>query len=132
MRLLDWTEDFSTGVAAADADHRELIATINRLYDEFGDPDHPRDAAGLIADVLGAVAAHFADEEELMRTRSYAGFEPHKQDHDRLLDDLRDMMEAFAGADEPDSVELSLRLEPWFARHFHSHDAAAIRALGAQ
>jgi hemerythrin len=131
MRLLDWKEDFSTGVAAADADHRELIGAINRLYDEFDDPDHPRDAAALIADVLGAVAAHFSAEEELMRSRSYAGLEPHKQDHDRLLDELNDMMEAFAGADEPDSVELSLRLEPWFARHFHSHDAAMIQAIGA-
>ena len=131
MRLLDWKEDFSTGVASADADHRELIDTINRLYAEFGDPDHPRDAASLIADVLTAVAIHFAEEEDLMRSRAYLGFERHKEDHDRLLDDLHDMMEAFAGADEPDSVELSLRLEPWFTRHFNSYDAAMIQALGA-
>ena len=132
MRLLDWKEDFRIGVDAADADHRELVDTINRLHDEFDDPGHPRDAASLIADVLGAVAAHFSDEEVLMRTRGYPGLDQHKQDHDRLLDELRDMMEAFAGADEPDSVELSLRLEPWFARHFHSYDAAMIIALGAR
>jgi len=131
MRLLNWKDDFSTGVAAADADHRELIDMINRLYDEFGDPDHPRDAAGLIADVLAAVAAHFAEEESLMRSRAYPGFTPHKEDHDRLLDELHDMMDAFAGADEPDSVELSLRLEPWFVRHFHSYDAAMAQAFGA-
>ena len=131
MRLLDWKEDFSTGVASADADHRELIDTINRLYDEFGDPNHPRDAANLIADVLTAVAIHFAEEEDLMRSRAYPGFERHKEDHDRLLDELHDMMEAFAGADEPDSVELSLRLEPWFARHFNGYDAAMIQELGA-
>ena len=132
MRLLDWKEDFSTGVASADADHRELIDTINRLYAEFGDPDHPRDAASLIADVLTAVAIHFAEEEDLMRSVAYPGFERHKEDHDRLLDELHDMMEAFAGADEPDSVELSLRLEPWFTRHFNSYDAAMIQALDAR
>ncbi len=131
MRLLDWKEDFCIVVDAADTDHRALIDTINRLYDEFGEPDHPRDAASLISDVLTAVATHFLEEEELMRTAAYQGFERHKEDHDRLLDELHDMMEAFAGADEPDSVELSLRLEPWFARHFHSYDAAMIRALGA-
>jgi len=130
MRLLDWKDDFSTGVADADADHRALIDGINRLYGEFGDPAHPRNAASLIADVLAAVAMHFAEEENLMRSRGYPAFERHKEDHDRLLDELHDMMEAFASADEPDSVELSLRLEPWFARHFHSHDAAMLQALG--
>ncbi len=129
MRLLDWKKEFSVGVSALDREHRDLIDTINLLHDEFDDPDHPRDAASLLLAVIEVVAAHFAEEEAAMQLGDYSGFAAHKEDHDLLLEQLHDLAVAFEGADEVDSVDLALRLEPWFVRHFHSHDARMMEAL---
>ncbi len=129
MRLLDWKQEYCLGIDAVDHDHRDLIETINRLHEAYDDPIHPHDAATVLRAVITVVGEHFAEEETVMRARAYAGLAAHKQDHDLLLDALRDLAEAFEGADELDSVELALRLEPWFARHFHSYDARMIEAL---
>jgi hemerythrin len=65
-----------------------------------------------------------------MRDRRYERLGAHKQDHERLLDDLRDIMDAFERAEEIDSVELATRLDSWFSRHFRTHDAEFHQAFG--
>ena len=57
-----------------------------------------------------------------MREERYDRLGPHKQDHERLLDDLRDIMDAFEQSEEVDAVELATRLDTWFTRHFRTHD----------
>lgn len=79
-------------------------------------------------DLLRAVSAHFAHEERQMRHAGYDQTEAHKDDHERLLDALRDLMDA-----EPDqhaAEHLARVLGDWFAGHFSSHDARLHNRLG--
>jgi hemerythrin len=64
-----------------------------------------------------------------MREHRYEAYPPHKEDHERLLDILRDIMEDFeAGADY--QAAFSKRLHDWFVEHFRTHDALLHRRLG--
>jgi hemerythrin len=130
MRLIDWKEEYHVGIDSIDDEHRRLIETINRLHEELDSPDHKRTVPGFFGRLLVEIRVHFAHEEEFMRAHDYAGLTPHKEDHDLLLEELRDMMEAFERSVEVDSVELSLRLDAWFSRHFHHHDTQLHQALG--
>ena len=38
-----------------------------------------------------------------MRRASYGDFEPHKEDHENLLDEIRDIMDAYEGGEYLDS-----------------------------
>ncbi len=130
MRLMNWKDEYKVGIDAIDTEHRELIEAINRLHEELDSPDRKRTVPGFFRRLLVEIKAHFAHEEEFMREHHYAGLGAHKEDHDLLLDELRDIMEAFERSVEIDSVDLSMRLDAWFFRHFHHYDTQLHLALG--
>ncbi len=131
MRLLDWKDEYSVGIEAVDHEHKELIALINGLYAELESTDARRTVPAFFGDLLKAIGAHFALEERFMRERNYDRLDRHKADHERLLDELRDIMDAFDHAIEIDSVELADRMDVWFSRHFRTHDAEFHQAAAA-
>ena len=80
--------------------------------------------------VYERLKAHFALEERFMRERSYDQLLQHKNDHERLLDEIRDIMEDFEASAGLDERLLAQRLDAWFSRHFETHDARLHSALG--
>ena len=123
MSLIEWKEEFELGVPAIDHEHRELITLINQLFEEAefsGDRDRLVESLG---EIYAQIAAHFALEEKMMRNTGYEALGEHKDDHEKLLDQLRDIMDRVE--DEPgyDKNQLSGELEHWFTEHFRTHDA---------
>jgi hemerythrin-like metal-binding protein len=131
MSLLQWKAEYSVGIEAVDHEHQELIALINRLHRELDAADARLTVPAFFGDLLAAISGHFALEEKFMRDRRYRSLGPHKSDHERLLDELREIMDVFEQAEEVDTVELAGRLDTWFTRHFRTHDAELHRLLGA-
>jgi len=130
VTLLQWKNEYSVGIEAVDHEHKELIDLINQLHAELYATDAKLTVPAFFGDLLKAISAHFALEEKFMREHGYVRLDPHKDDHERLLDELREIMDAFENAEEVDAVELSLRLDAWFTRHFKTHDAELHRAIG--
>jgi hemerythrin len=130
MPLLQWKDRYSVGVEAVDHEHRELIDLINRLYEAWAHQDSPAAIENFFGDLYRGISAHFAFEERFMRERSYAHLAAHKTDHERLLDEIRDIMDDFSDAPEASRL-LAAQLEAWFARHFETHDARLHKALGS-
>ncbi len=131
MRLLTWKPEYRIGIAAIDHEHQALIETVNRLHGELESPARRQTVPAFFGELLREISAHFALEEKVMRELRYEHFARHKEDHEQLLDELRDMMDVFEYSEEVDSVELGTRLESWFSRHFRTHDAQLHRAVGA-
>lgn len=129
MALLQWKDEYSTGLEDVDEEHRDLIDIINRLHDLMLADDAKLTVPAFFDRLLKGVSTHFALEERIMGESDYPELAAHQEDHDRLLDDIRDLAEAFERAEEVDSVELALRLEPWFRRHFATHDLRLHRTL---
>ncbi|HEY6980764.1 bacteriohemerythrin [Reyranella sp.] len=129
MSLLRWSERYRVGIAAVDHEHRELIDLINRLHDAFLQDRGNATVEGLFGDLLAAISSHFALEERFMREHGYDGFAAHKEDHERLLDEIREIMDDFRDHAELAGQELTRRLDAWFSRHFETHDARLHSAL---
>ena len=130
MCLLLWEDRYSVGVAAVDHEHKELIGLINRLYAEAIAQVSKEAVINFFGDVFKAISSHFALEERLMRERRYDQLIQHKNDHERLLDEIRDLMEDFEACDRFDEKLLARRLDAWFSRHFESYDARLHSVLG--
>jgi hemerythrin len=66
-----------------------------------------------------------------MRKHRYDEYLEHKSDHEKLLDDLRDIMDAHA-ADRYFDYEqaLATAVRDWFVDHFKTKDARLHRKLG--
>ncbi len=137
MPLLDWKDSYSVGIEAVDHEHRELIDLINTAHAELtasgGGDSGGRNASAIFGDIYKGISSHFALEEKFMREHGYDQLDDHKSDHERLLDELRDIMDDYDdGGDvgEAESARLSERLGAWFARHFGTHDARLHSRLG--
>jgi hemerythrin len=130
MALLQWNDRYRVGIDAVDHEHRELIDLINRLYTELSAKRAKTNVSAFFGDLFKGISAHFALEEKFMRERGYDQLAAHKTDHERLLDEIRDIMEGFEQSDEIDSADLARRLDTWFSRHFETHDARLHKALG--
>lgn len=131
MALLQWKDHYGIGIEAVDHEHRELIGLINRLHDELAAKGSRQSAEAFFGDLFMGISAHFALEERFMREHSYDQLPQHKADHERLLDEIRDIMDEFQDSEEVGTVELAARLDVWFSRHFEIHDARLHKALGA-
>lgn len=131
MGLLNWEDRYSVGIAAVDHEHKELIELINRVYDEAVAHRSKEAVIRFIGDLFKAISAHFALEERFMRERGYDQLTQHKNDHERLLDEIRDIMEDFEASSSFDDRQLAAALDAWFSRHFETHDARLHKALGA-
>ena len=123
MTLLEWRENFSIGIAEVDHEHRELIGLINSLHAALGDERAGEQVEAFLGEIFADIAAHFALEERVMRERRYGALAGHKADHERLLDQLRDMMDAQAEGAELDDARFGGQLAEWFSGHFRTHDA---------
>ncbi len=130
MTLLRWKDGYSVGIDAVDHEHKELIELINRLHDAAASRRSREAVLAFFGDLFKAISAHFALEERFMRERNYAQLQSHKQDHERLLDEIRDIMDDFEEGEELDDFALAQSLDAWFSRHFETHDARLHNALG--
>jgi len=129
MAPIEWKPEYSVGDPAVDHEHRELVELVNSAAGAILDDRPGADVDRCLGDLMRAISAHFAHEEKQMRRASYDHLVPHKADHERLLDALRDIMDG--AADTPLAAErLTAVLEAWFTEHFRTHDARLHRRLG--
>lgn len=128
--LLEWRPEFSIGLPEVDTEHRDIIRLINALYDSCLCRDEPSAVAGFLGETYAWIHAHFALEERLMRDIGYDGYAPHKAEHERLLAEIGEVIEACETGAAFDADGFGAVLAAWFAGHFRTQDARLYRRLG--
>jgi hemerythrin len=131
MALIEWRDEFDTGVAEVDHEHRELIGLINDLHGQIRDQGGPDRIEAFLGEVFARISAHFALEETVMRKHRYDEYQAHKAEHEALLDQIRDIMDDYAAGAYQDADEaLATAVRDWFVNHFKTKDARLHRKLG--
>jgi hemerythrin-like metal-binding protein len=123
MTLIEWKEQYSLGVPAVDYEHRELVDLINELYGNVTGSGTKITVLDFLGELYTRIAAHFALEEKVMRDNDYDEYVDHKTDHERLLDDIRDLMDDYEDGVNVDVEAFGKRLDEWFSEHFRTRDA---------
>ena len=130
MTLLSWKPAYSLGIPSVDLEHREMIRMINQLYAGLGDKAEADDIEDALENIYAGIASHFALEERHMRDAGYAEYQDHKDQHEDLLDQIRDMMDDFERNPEAGREILQKSLSDWFGHHFATFDARLHHQLG--
>ena len=131
MALVEWKDEFKVGIASVDHEHRHLIGLINSLHAGLAARPAKEAVSSVLGEIYAKIAAHFALEERVMRERRYDQYDDHKADHERLLDEIRDIMDRFeADAYFNYETALATELRDWFALHFRTKDARLHHAIG--
>lgn len=130
MSLIIWKEEFSVGVPSIDHEHQELIESINALNAVAHEGSNYEKVSAALGEIYTQISAHFALEERIMRTAHYDAYPEHKEDHEDLLEELRDIMDRIDYDGTYDEKRLAQELEAWFSVHFSTHDARLHRRFG--
>lgn len=130
MALLRWEESFALGIPEVDYEHRALIDLINQVHDALSASASKIEIADFLAELHASVGAHFALEESIMQRCGYDQFAEHKAEHERLLDEICEVMDDHVFERVP-SCETALadRLRAWFQDHFRNADRRLHDAL---
>lgn len=124
MPLIEWQDEFRIGIPSVDHEHKELIALINALHEGLSGDATSEKIGRFLGEVDTQIAAHFALEERTMRDMNYDQYADHKADHDKLLEQIRDIADAFdAGLYLDYSDQLAEHLKVWFSEHFRTKDS---------
>jgi hemerythrin len=131
MSWIEWKESYRLGIPAVDYEHQEMIALLNDLYEGLQGEVDPRSVDAFLGEVYARISAHFALEEKVMRDQGYDQYAEHKNAHESLLDEIREIMDEHeTGAYETATEVLAERLQVWFTEHFRTHDARLHSQLG--
>jgi hemerythrin-like metal-binding protein len=121
--LLAWDERYRVGIPEVDYEHQELIRLVNETYERLTPVPDPKAVAAVLGEIHDRVSAHFALEEKHMRQERYNGLPAHKADHERLLEEIRDIMDEVEEGVPFEERAFAERLANWFSEHFRTHDA---------
>lgn len=97
MALLDWTPTLDLNVPAMDAEHKELVAAMNRIHElDARAADKPAvDAA--IQKLITLTKKHFADEERHMLAIGFPDLKRHSLIHEDMLKKVAAHHQTFQG-----------------------------------
>ncbi len=123
MGWLAWKDEYSVGVPGVDHEHQQLIEHINQAVTQFSGSDAEGAVSEMLEEIHAQISAHFALEERYMRQESYPRYSGHKEDHERLLEDIHDIMDDYEARQFYDQAAFSKRLHHWFSRHFSTWDS---------
>jgi len=130
VAIVEWSDDFNTGVPDIDMEHRQLFALINDFHDKFlnGSADTAIKAA--IDALVGYVDYHFTREEALLDACRYQGTEDHKRQHRELREQIewyrKSYIEAPAEFDFKDFVNF---LVYWVESHITVTDMGYVPSV---
>lgn len=131
MPLMPWTEDLSVGVEELDADHRQLFAMVNALFDAVEGGSSGDLLAAFFDALVDYTRDHFAREEALMAACHYPGLPSHRMEHFQLAERGHQLRGQFLLGDaEPVSRDLLGLFNGWLTTHIRITDGAYIGCVG--
>lgn len=117
MPLVTWKDEFSVGVPAFDADHRELLDIINALHDEAQAGAPVTSLTALCDRLIMHTMRHFESEEA--RFGGYPRAEEHRRMHDKLKGRVLHFRAQLTGGNAVDGTKL---ITDWLAHHITGED----------
>ena len=123
MAFLEFKDSYRTGHDSVDHEHEEMIGLINDLHSALKQSDAKEKVEEILGEMHGQISSHFALEEKVMRDQQYEDYAPHCRDHNRLLDEILDIMDRVHTDGSYDYMErLEKEVQDWFEIHFREMD----------
>jgi len=129
---LAWNHANFIGVQAMDDQHGILMDTVNELRVQLL---HGAPRARIVEQLerlIEFTGMHFDCEETLLERHRYPGLEPHRVEHQRLMNEIRQTLDRIQRGNECDLQPLLDFLRGWYAEHVEKQDRLYGEWLNAQ
>ena len=133
--LLDKEQFPSVALQSMNAVHHEEIDLINEIAAlvkrKSGGEDVQTTLNSALETFLSHVREHFAPEEALMVKHQFTPYPVHKQEHDRVLNELQGLYDQFKATSNSEALEnyIFTVIPGWMAQHVATMDFVTARFL---
>lgn len=122
MTYLTWSDDLAVGNNFIDGDHQKLIDMVNRLHALMHEGKGKDVLDKVLRNLITYTQEHFRREEDLMRTMRFPGFHEHKDEHEKLLQQVLDLQQKFESGAATLSIQVLHFLRDWLINHIGKSD----------
>ncbi len=105
-----------------DEDHRRLVDLFNILSRSVEEGDATEYIDAVLEELISCTIWHFRHEERLMLMYKYDGIEAHKDEHNDLIDSVRELQQKFHTENKLLTNEDIEYLEDWLTQHILGQD----------
>jgi hemerythrin len=122
MSLIEWTPEYSVGVAEIDEQHKKMFATVNNLYDAIHAKGTTELLRKFIQEMVDYADYHFSTEEKYFEKFKYHEKDEHIKTHNVYRERVLKYVKEFEENKEFLSFEILDFLEDWWLGHIAKVD----------
>jgi len=113
-----------TGEASIDAEHDLQMQLLDSLTQSIESGADFAPIKNILEQFIEFSDMHFLSEQLVMRLHGYPAYEPHLQEHTRLMKKVREIRETVFHGERAPSLQLIQELRDWLIDHIASEDVA--------
>lgn len=122
MKDLVWGKVLSVDVNEIDEDHRKLLDIFNILNHSLAEGESPEYLKAVLEELINCTVWHFSHEDRLMLKYGYEKINEHREAHQELVKEAKELQEKFLQADSSISEDDIEFLERWLTAHILTDD----------
>ena len=120
--MIEWSDRLSVHVKSMDAQHKRLVALVNKLYEAMN-LGKSKDVMGtILKDLVGYTENHFKDEEKLLKKYGYSGLSGQQKEHAALVTKVKDLEVSFSSGRGALTMDVMVFLKDWLSKHIMGDD----------
>lgn len=123
------SERLETGFEIIDGEHRVQIELVTALRQALSEGRTKEEVGEILGQLVSYTDVHFMAEQLLMRKTDYPGQPAHVMEHDRLIDQVRELQRLYQAGELALTLENADWLRRWLLKHIQSSDYALSRYL---
>jgi hemerythrin len=132
MDAKDETLELNFGVTSMDREHAGQLSLFNDLKAAVRSGADDSLVYALLDELVEQSNLHFLSEQLMMKLHAYKASESHFLEHERLLDELRQLRRSLATGTTTDKHGLIEALRSWLIVHIQTSDKKLAEYLSAR
>jgi hemerythrin len=121
MALIKFGKDKKIGIKIFDEQHKEIIQTVNHLFEIKESPKE--EVIKSFDKLLVQLKNHFESEEKFMKDKKIIQYISHKLEHDRALQKYSDYFRTLRSSKSKFDPEILISLKNWLDSHLIKKDS---------
>ena len=122
MSFFQWKDSMSVGIDEIDKQHMQLVSLIDDLYNAMAQGKGQEELNNIFGELFDYAKNHFFTEEKYMFVHQYQGYEAHKKEHEKFIEEVKSYKKAFDEGDNKTSIKVANFLKDWLTNHIMNTD----------
>lgn len=131
MAYFEWQQEFESGIASVDQQHKRLISLVNKIHDAVEAGNADAEVNQTLNALVDYARFHFSDEERFMVDIPSYDSNRHQRQHQVFVDELSSLMLEYGQSGKLTGLQLASFLKGWLMDHFLKDDRDMINQYRA-